>query len=319
MHFAYLCARPTMGSMQLESSEAGGQKPRTTSPGMPAATPDKGRLAGVALMLGGALSNQTGAAIATLAFPAIGPAGVVAVRQWVAAVVLWCIGRPRLRNFSAAQWRIVLGLALVFAAMNLSLYAAIERIGLGLAVTLEFLGPLSIALIGSRRLANVLCALAAAGSVLLLVRPTPSTDYLGIGLALIAAVCWGCYIVLNRAAGASLPGLEGTAAAAAVSGMLYLPVGAWVLWHHPPSAAVLGFALVAGLLSSALPFLVDLLALRRVPAHSFGMFMSINPVFAALIGLVVLGQHLDPLAWLAIIVIVGANVVVAALPPRPTS
>lgn len=273
-------------------------------------------MTGVALMLCGALSSQSGASIATLAFPAIGPAGVVAVRQWVAAIVLLCIGRPRLRSFSAAQWRLVLGLAFVFAAMNLSLYSAIERIGLGLAVTLEFLGPLCIALIGSRRLANLLCAVAAAGAVLLLVRPAPSTDYLGIGLALLAAVCWGCYIVLNRAVGASLPGLEGTAAAAAISGIIYLPVGAWVLWHHPPSAAVLGYALAAGVLSSAVPFLVDLLALRRVPAHSFGMFMSISPVFAALIGMVVLGQRLDSLEWLAIMVIVGANAAVAAVPPR---
>jgi inner membrane transporter RhtA len=99
--------------------------------------------------------------------------------------------------------------------------------------------------------------------------------------------------------------------------MFYLPVGIWVLWHHPPSPAVLSYALAAGVLSSAVPFLVDLLALRRVPAHSFGMFMSISPVFASLIGMVVLGQHLDSLAWLAIIVIVGANVVVAAVPLRP--
>lgn len=308
-----------MGSMQLESSEAGGSIPRTTGTGEPAATTDKGRMAGVALMLVGAMSNQTGASIATFAFPALGPAGVVAVRQWVAAIVLWCIGRPKLRNFTAAQWRLVLGLALVFAAMNLSLYMAIDRIGLGLAVTLEFLGPLSIALIGSRRLVNLLCAVSAAAAVLLLVRPTPSTDYLGIGLALLAAVCWGSYIMLNRAVGASLPGLEGTAAAAGISGMLYLPVGIWVLWHHPPSPAVLGYALVAGILSSAVPFLVDLLALRRVSAHSFGMFMSISPVFAALIGLVVLGERLDSLAWLAIIMIVCANAVVAAVPPRPAA
>lgn len=99
-------------------------------------------------MLGSGLSNQTGAAIAALAFPVIGPVGVVAVRQWVAAAVLGAVGRPRLRRFTAAQWWPVLGLALVFAAMNLSLYVAIERIGLGLAITLEFLGPLTVALVG---------------------------------------------------------------------------------------------------------------------------------------------------------------------------
>ncbi|MFH8567517.1 EamA family transporter [Streptomyces sp. NPDC017993] len=270
-------------------------------------------------MLGSGLSNQTGASIAALAFPVLGPAGVVAVRQWVAAVALGVVGRPRLRQFTAAQWRLVLGLALVFAGMNLSLYAAIERIGLGMAVTLEFLGPLTVALAGSRRRLDLLCAAAAAGAVAVLMRPTPSTDYTGIGLALLAALCWGCYILLNRAVGVRLPGLEGSAAAAAVSGALYLPVGAWVLWQHPPTVAALACALAAGVLSSAVPFLADLLALRRVPAHLFGVFMSVNPVFAALAGLAVLGQHLDALAWLAIAVIVGANTVAVTTAHRPTA
>ncbi|MFJ5222941.1 EamA family transporter [Streptomyces sp. NPDC088400] len=273
----------------------------------------------MALMLGSGLSNQTGASIAALAFPVLGPAGVVAVRQWVAAVVLGAVGRPRLRHFTAAQWRPVLGLALVFAGMNLSLYTAIERIGLGLAVTLEFLGPLTVALAGSRRRVDLVAAVAAAGAVVVLARPTPSTDYLGIGLALLAATCWGCYILLNRTVGARLPGLEGSAAAAAVSGALYLPVGAWVLWHHPPTPTALGCALAAGVLSSAVPFLADLLALRRIPAHFFGVFMSVNPVFAALAGLAVLGQRLDPLAWLAIAVIVGANTAAVSTAHRPTT
>jgi inner membrane transporter RhtA len=263
----------------------------------------------VALMLGSGLSNQAGASIAALAFPVLGPAGVVAVRQWVAAAVLGAVGRPRFGQFTAVQWRLVLGLALVFAGMNLSLYAAIERIGLGLAVTLEFLGPLTVALAVSRRRIDLVAALAAAGAVAVLARPTPTTDYVGIGLALLAALCWGCYILLNRTVGARLPGLQGSAAAAALSGTLYLPVGAWALWQHPPTLAALGCALAAGVLSSAVPFLSDLLALRRVPAHFFGVFMSVNPVFAALIGLVVLGQHLDTVSWLAIAVIVAANTV----------
>ncbi|MEU9498001.1 EamA family transporter [Streptomyces sp. NPDC048196] len=261
-------------------------------------------------MLGSGLSNQSGAALAALAFPVIGPAGVVAVRQWVAAAVLGAAGRPRLRSFTAAQWRPVLGLALVFAGMNLSLYTAIERIGLGLAVTLEFLGPLTVVLTGSRRRLDLVAALAAGGAVVVLARPTPSTDYLGIGFALLAAICWGCYILCNRIVGTRLPGLEGSAAAALVSGALYLPVGAWVLWHHSPTTEALVCALAAGVLSSAVPFVSDLLALRRVPPHFFGVFMSVNPVFAALIGLIVLGQHLDAASWLAIAVIVTANTVV---------
>lgn len=316
MHFAQGDGSPIVGGMKLDISPAA--TPRSTGADGTAPSRGAGRGAGVALMLGSGLFNQTGASVAALAFPVIGPAGVVAVRQWVAAVILGAVGRPRLRHFTAEQWRPVLGLALVFAGMNLSLYTAIDRIGLGLAVTLEFLGPLTVALAGSRRRVDLVAAGAAAGAVAVLMRPTPSTDYLGIGLALLAAACWACYILLNRTVGARLPGLEGSAAAAAVSAVLYLPVGAWVLWHHPPTPAALGCALIAGVLSSAVPFLADLLALRRVPAHFFGVFMSVNPVFAALVGLAVLGQRLDVLAWLAIAVIVAANTAAVSTARRRT-
>ena len=261
------------------------------------------------MMLGSGLSNQVGASVAALAFPVIGPVGVVAIRQWMAGAVLLAVGRPRLRTFTARQWRVVLGLAAVFAVMNVSLYTAIDRIGLGLAVTLEFLGPLTVALLGSRRLLDLLCALAAAPAVVLLTRPEATTDYLGVGLGLLAAVCWACYILLNRVVGRELPGATGSAAAAGVSGLVYVPVGVVVLWHHPPTLAAAAYALVAGVLSSAVPFLVDLLTLRRVPAQFFGVFMSVNPVLAALVGLVVLNQHLGTLDWLAIAVIVTANAV----------
>lgn len=267
------------------------------------------RAAGAAMLLGSALSNQVGAATAALAFPVLGPPGVVAVRQWVAAVVLLAVGRPRLRTFTARQWWPVLGLAAVFATMNLSLYTAIDRIGLGLAVTLEFLGPLAIALAGSRRRTDLACAVAAAVAVGALMRPQPSTDYLGIGLALVAALCWACYILLNRTVGRRLPGAAGSAAAAGVSGLLYVPIGVFAMLHHPPTPGALAAALTAGLLSSALPFLVDLMALRRVPAQFFGAFMSVHPVMAALVGLVMLDQRLDAVAWASIGVIVAVNTV----------
>ncbi|MFF9780738.1 EamA family transporter [Streptomyces nigrescens] len=277
-----------------------------------------GGLAGVAMMCGSGLANQTGAATGALAFPAIGPAGVVAVRQWVAGLVLLAVGRPRLRSFTWRQWWPVLCLAMVFATMNLSLYTAIDRIGLGLAVTLEFLGPLAVALAASRRLVDLLCALVAGAAVVILTRPQPTTDYAGIALGLVAAVCWASYILLNRLVGARLPGAEGSAAAAGVSALLYLPVGITVLAHHPPSASALGYAATAGILSSAVPFLADLLALRRVPARFFGIFMSVNPVLAALVGLVVLDQTLEGIEWLAVSAIVVANSVsILSAGPRP--
>jgi inner membrane transporter RhtA len=267
------------------------------------------RLTGVALMLGSGMANQVGASAGALAFPVIGPLGVVAIRQWVAATVLWAAARPKPRAFTPAQWRPVLALALVYAVMNLTLYTAIDRVGLGLAVTLEFLGPLSVALAGSRRRRDAACAVVAAAAVLVLIHPAPSTDYLGIGLGLLAAVCWACYILLNRSIGRRLPGLEGSAIAATVSALIYVPVGAvWLAFHHPTVSA-LGGALAAGVLSSAVPLLADLLALRRVPAQFFGMFMSVQPVFAALAGLVILGQHLGWTSWLAIGVIVAVNTI----------
>ncbi len=278
-----------------------------------------GRLAGVALMLGSGLSNQVGAATGALAFPVIGPAGVVAVRQWVAGVVLLAIGRPQVRRFTWRQWWPVLSLALVFATMNLSLYTSIDRIGLGLAVTLEFLGPLTVALAASRRPLDLVCAAFAGAAVVVLARPQPTTDYLGIALALLAAVCWACYILLNRVIGRRLPGAEGSAAAAGLSALAYVPIGIATFVDHPPTATALREAAAAGVLSSAVPFLADMLALRRVPARLFGVFMSVNPVLAALVGLVVLDQSLGWPEWLAIAAIVTANTVSVLAAGRRTT
>ncbi len=260
-------------------------------------------------MTSSAASNQLGAATAALAFPVLGPAGVVAVRQWVAGIVLLLAVRPKFASFTRPQWRLVLALALIFATMNLSLYMAIDRIGLGLAVTLEFLGPLSVALLSSRRSIDLGCAVIAGAGAVVLARPQPSTDYTGIFLALLAAVCWALYILVNRAVGARVPGAQGPAAAAGLSALVYVPVGVLVLVSHPLTLVALGRAATAGLLCSAVPMVADLLALRRVPARFFGVFMSVNPVFAALTGLVILGQVLGVADWLAVAGIVTANAV----------
>jgi inner membrane transporter RhtA len=275
---------------------------------------DAGRrdqLSGIALMTGSALSNQVGAATAALAFPVLGPVGVVAIRQWVAGAVLLGTVRPRFSSFTREQWRLVLALAVIFATMNLSLYLAINTIGLGLAVTLEFLGPLSVALLASRRAIDLGCAVVAGGAVAVLARPQPSTDYAGIALALLAALCWASYIGVNRKIGARLPGSQGPAAAASLSALMYLPVGIWVLVTHPLTAPALGQAATAGVMCSAVPMVVDMLALRRVPARFYGVFMSVNPVFAALTGLVVLRQSLQLADWLAIAAIVSVNAISA--------
>lgn len=266
-----------------------------------------GRRAGIAALMGSALSNQLGAASGSLAFPVLGPLGVVAVRQLIAAAVLVPVVRPRLRSFTARQWWPVLFLALVFGTMNLSLYAAVERIGLGLAMTLEFLGPLAVAIIGARHWAGKVCALPAAAGVLAITQPGPATDYLGIMLALTAAGCWAAYIVLNKTVGARIPGVQGTAAAAGISAALFLPAALVIFATQRPDATTLLYVLGAGILATVVPYTADLLVLRRVPADLFGILMSINPVFAAVIGVLALHEPLNPIHWAGITLIAAAN------------
>ncbi|MFC7340317.1 EamA family transporter [Saccharopolyspora griseoalba] len=281
----------------------------TTTPTPAPAAPKTGRAGGIALMLASPLSNQTGAAVGSLAFDVITPAGVVAVRQWIAALVLIATTRPGWRSFTRRQWLLVAALAVVFAVINLALYSAVDRIGLGLAVTLEFLGPLAVALVGSRRRVDVGCAVLAGAAVAVLMRPQPSTDYLGMGLALLAAVCWACYILLNHRLGRTLPGAQGTATACGLSGLVYLPVGSAVLIAHPPTPTAAVCAITAGVASSAVPFLFDALALRRVPAPLFAICMSLNPALAATTGLLVLGEQLQATQWASIAAIVAANAI----------
>ncbi len=291
---------------RVQSAPAGGQQ-------LSAATASaRQRGAGIALMLASSASNQTGAALGALAFPTIGPVGVVAVRQFVTAIVLTPIVRPRLRGLRKDQWWPILGLVVVFSVMNLSLYAAIDRIGLGLAVTLEFLGPLTVAIANSRRVLNFACAALAGVGVVVLTNPGPTADLIGIALALLAALAWGSYILLNRTLGQRLPGLQGTAVASLVTAAAWTPIAVTWFAFHAPTAAALTLAVACGLMSSIAPYVADLLALRRVPAQVFGTFTSINPVWAALAGWLLLHQALDLNEWIGIGLIVISNVVISA-------
>ncbi|MEV6634450.1 EamA family transporter [Actinoplanes sp. NPDC051470] len=270
---------------------------------------------GIATMVTSAASNQTGAAIGAHAFPMIGPAGVVAVRQVVAAVLLLPLARPDLRRMRWSQWWPVLLLGVVFATMNLSLYTAVDRIGLGLAVTLEVLGPLAVALLGSRTRRDLIVALLAGLGVWVLVLPGPASDWIGIGLGLLAAGCWASYILLNRVAGQRLEGITAPALGSAVAALLNLPMLIVLL---PLEPAALCYAGAAGILSSVLPYTADLIALRHVPARFFGLFMSVHPVLAGLAGLILLGQPLAGHEWLGIAMVIAVNAgsVLTGLPGR---
>ncbi|HET8595955.1 MAG TPA: EamA family transporter [Intrasporangium sp.] len=288
----------------------------------PASATRRQRGAGIAAMLASSASNQAGAALGAMAFSAIGPMGVVAVRQFVTALVLAPVARPRFRSLRRQEWWLVLALAGVFGTMNATLYASIDRIGLGLAVTLEFLGPLAVAIASSRRAVDIACAALAGVGVVVLTDPGPTTDLIGVGLALVAAGCWASYILLNRALGQRLPGIRGTAAASVVSAAAWTPIA--VVWFatHLPSLSAVVLAVGCGLLSSAIPYAADLLVLRRVPAQLFGTLTSLNPVWAALAGWALLGQALHAHEWVGVAVIVTSSLVVstrglAALPKEP--
>ena len=273
-------------------------------------------LGGLLTMTGSGISNQIGAGIGAHAFPAVGPAGVVAVRQLVAAAVLLSAARPPLHRFTWKQWWPALLLGGTIAVMNICLYVAIQRIGLGLAVTLEFLGPLAIALTRSRSRLDLLCAVCAGVGVYVLVLPGPSSDFIGIGIAAAGAACWAAYIMLNRVVGRRLPGLQGPAAATLVSMVLYLPVTVLIFFAGSLTAPALLFSVAAGVLCSVIPHAADLVALRHVRPAFFGVYMSINPLLAALSGMIVLGQILALHEWLGIGVIVATNAAAILLAGR---
>jgi inner membrane transporter RhtA len=271
-----------------------------------------------AAVIGGAASVQLGAALGATIFPLVGPSGVVALRQSVAAVALLAVARPRVRDLSWRAVRPALLLGLVLVTMNLALYGAVDRIGLGLAVTLEFLGPLALALVGSRRRLDLLCAAMAGVGVVLLTGTVPGIDLLGVLLALVAAASWAAYIVLSRRAGQALPGVQGTALASLLAALITSPLLVTALAGLAPEelARVLLVGLAIGLLSSALPYSIDLLVLRRLPQQLFSVLQSVQPAAAALAGFALLGQTLGAWQLVGLGLISLGNVLAVSRPDR---
>jgi inner membrane transporter RhtA len=259
-----------------------------------------------ALVLAGIVSVQVGAALAKELFGLTGAVGAVTLRLGFAAVVLLAVWRPSLR-ITRRELPVILGYGLVLAAMNLSFYQAINRIPLGMAVTIEFLGPLAVALIGARRWLHGLWALLAAIGVFALTEAGGSVPLAGVLFALAAATCWGVYIPLGAALGARTSGGRGLALAMALGGLVTLPIGIVDAGRtmFSPTALAAGFGVA--LLSSVLPYSVELEALRRIPPRVFGVLMSLEPAVAALVGLIVLGQGLRPAQWVAIACVVVAS------------
>ncbi|WP_306368432.1 DMT family transporter [Nocardiopsis sp. CC223A] len=252
------------------------------------------------LVLIGIVSVQTGAGVAKNLFDVLPPAAVVWLRLLTAALLLGLVVRPAWKAYTRGDWLVVVGYGVALAMMNFFIYQAFARIPLGIAVTIEYLGPLAIAVLGSRRRVDLLWAGLAGLGVAALGLESGSLDPLGILFAVLAAVSWAGYILLSAATGQRFDGASGLAIAGVVGALLMAPAGiaqggaALLDWR------VLLFGLAVGVLSSVVPYTLELNALRRMPPRVFGVLMSLQPAAAALVGLLLLGELLTVWQWLAV-------------------
>jgi inner membrane transporter RhtA len=261
------------------------------------------------LMLG-MLSFQFGAALAKQLFPIMGAQGATAMRLGLGAVILWIVRRPWRRFAGRHDWASLWGYGITLGVMNLCFYMALRTIPLGIAVALEFIGPLAIALIGSRRLLDLLwVGLVVLGLGLLLPwrEHAQALDPVGVMYALGAAVGWATYIVLGRRAGLAFGG-DAVALGSAIGALLTVPVGIGYAGSALLTPAALPFAFGVAILSSALPYSLEMYALTRLPGRTVGILVSIEPALGALLGLAFLDEHLDVFQWMAIAAIIAASI-----------
>ncbi|MBB3083694.1 EamA family transporter [Geodermatophilus sabuli] len=274
------------------------------------------------MVLGSCISLQVGAASAAQLFPTMGSAGVTLLRLLVAAAVLLIATRPHLRRWTWRQWMAVVAFGLCLAGMNASFYAAIARIPLGAAVTIEFLGPLVLAAVLSRRMRDLGWVLLAAAGVVLLglaahAGAGSGLDRIGVAFALLAGVFWAGYILTSARVGAAVPGQGGLAVALAVGSLALVPVGA------AGAAAAIGrpdlllLGAVTGLLASVVPYTLELSALRRLTPSVFGVLLSLEPAIAALAGWLLLDQPLGAREAAAVALVVLASIGSTTFAQRP--
>ncbi|GAA2611111.1 DMT family transporter [Paractinoplanes durhamensis] len=260
------------------------------------------------LVLAAIASVQFGSAVARTLFDDLGAAGTTLLRLALAAVIIAVVTRPAVHRWSGAAWRAAALLGVVMAGMNLIFYLALRTVPLGIAVTVEFLGPLLLALVQTRRLFDLLwAALAAGGVVLLGVTNGGAAPLGGLALALAAGLCWAGYIVFSAKLGGLVPGTGGLAVSLAVAALLVLPFGldgASAVLQHPD--LLIGGTAVA-LLSSVFSYGLEINALRRIPTRVFGILMSLEPAAAAIAGLLVLHQHLGVVEVLALVLVTAAS------------
>jgi inner membrane transporter RhtA len=279
-----------------------------------AAGADSGIGVGTGLAVGGVASVQFGAAAAATLIPLVGASGTVALRLTASAVVLVLLARPWRRAWSRAELRAAATFGAVFTAMNLSIYQAIERLPLAAVITLEFLGPLGVAVVTAAGWATRSWIVPAAAGVVLLGGDLGSGELTGVLFALSGAACWAAYIVLSGRLGRTGTGLAGLSLSSVFGAVLMVPIGLASAGTAVLRPSMLAAGLGVGVLSSAIPYTLDLLALRRLPTAVFGVLTSVNPAVAALAGYLVLGQVLPgrQLAGIALVVLASAGVTVTS-------
>jgi inner membrane transporter RhtA len=262
------------------------------------------------LVLAGIGSVQFGAAFANELFDEAGPAGVVLIRLVLSAAILLAFARPTPRGRTREDLAAVVAFGLVLGAMNWTFYEALHRLPLGVAVTIEFTGPLVVAVAGSRRALDVVWVLlAGAGVVLLALRGGHHGIHAaGVVLALVAATCWALYILLAQRVGRTFAQLDGLAIALAIGTLVALPAGIIEGGDALLRAHVIAGGLGVAVLSSVIPYSLELMALRRLTAYRFGLLMSLEPAVAALAGVIVLGQPLTAILAIALLMVVAASI-----------
>jgi inner membrane transporter RhtA len=276
------------------------------------------RFKAILLVLAAATSVQAGASVAKSLFATLGPPGVVWLRLLFGSVALWVAARPQLRGRPWRELRLLVALGIVLVSMNITFYESIDRIPLGIAVTIEFLGPLAVATITSRRKLDLLwIALAGIGVALLAGGSASGVHTLGLVLAALAGLCWALYITVSVPVGRLFPGASGLAPAMLLGALLITPWGIASAGSGLRDPQVIGAAAGVGLLSSALPWSLELEALRRLPTNVFGVVLALEPVIAALMGSLFLHQHLGARSWLAIGLVVTASAGAALEISRP--
>ncbi len=283
-------------------------------------TAKRDRLTGAGAQVVTEVSINFGSSLAGLAIPLVGSPVVVAVRQLVMAATVLPFYRPKLAGLTWRRLWPALALGVVLAVMNLTFYEAVDLLGLGIAATIEFLGPFALALASSRRPLDFVYATAAAGGVFLLTWSDGALNVPGVLYALTAAAAWAAYILLTRKVAVSFPGLEGISVASVVSLTLLVPFALITVDWSSLNWGVLGLLLAIGVLSSAFPYTLDTFILRRITPRLYAIITSFGPVIAALFGALVLGETFLPQQQIAILVVcVAAGAAIATQRETPKS